>query len=416
MHRLLCVLALVSLAGCSLTTAPLPDRSGPLTFNVSFVDDPGGADAAAPLPFDVDGASHRISIEAIGYDRQVLSDFTSTVSIKATPAILMSAPFVVVENGVAEAEVTFARGYGAVRIWVSDEGTDESPGSYATGVSPVVHYDAPTVREVQETSATTTSPMDHMYVHIRGWDEAHPDPRDLRVTAVTNDGFYVTDLSDPWGTYNSLFAFSFSRPDGIEPGMRLERLSGIIEEFLGFTEMAFPDWVVADQNVVPEIQELDPTIVCDSPQMEGWESSVVKVWALESDFGGFGDCEDYNQFGQWPARLLDKKTLEPIVCGGGDARLNIVNINTVPSFTFDECADFDRPDDRFLNHLTGILRHNEFASPSWILEVRDCMDFPPEERPADCVDQLQLPLSGPRKSPQPFYRDIPECEGHPTTR
>ena len=413
--RALLLLVLPLLTACPYAT-PAPDRSGPLSFTVTFLDDPGGTDPAAPLPFDTEGATHQVSIEAIGYDRQVLTDFTATVAIKATPAILLSAPFVVVENGRAEADVTFSRGFGQLRVWVSDEGTDESPGSYATGVTRVVHYDHPTVREVQETPQTTTSPMEQMYVHIRGWDETHPDPRDLRVTSVTNDGFYVTDVSDPDGAYNSLFAFSFSRPDGIEAGMRLERLSGIIEEFLGFTEMAFPDWVVAGAGDVPPIRELDPTIVCDSPQMEGWESSVVTVRALQSDFGGFGDCEDYNEYGQWPAILLDEKTLDPVSCGGGDARLNIVNINTVPSYTFDECANFDRPDDRYLSSLTGILRHNEFASPSWILEVRDCMDFPIEERPVDCVDQLRLPLSGPRKGPQPYYRDIPECEGHLTSR
>ena len=413
--RIIAPIALSLLIGCSAAT-PAPDRTGPLSFRVTFVDAPGGSDPAAPLPFDVDGTTYRVAIEAVGYDRLLMEDFTSTVALKATPAQLLSAPFVLVENGRAQADVTIARGLGQVRIWVSDEGTNESPGSYATGVSDVVHYEHPTIREVQETPNTTTSPMERSYVHIRGWDPEHPDSRDMRVTSVTNDGFYVTDLSDPPGTYNSLFAFSFSRPDGLEQGMRLERLSGKIEEFLGFTEMAFPDWVVAEADEVPAIELLDPSMVCDSPAMEAWESSVVTVVALESDFGGLGDCEDYNEYGQWPARLLDAKTLDPVQCGDSDARINVVNINTVPSYTFDECAEFDRPDDRYLSSLTGILRHNQYASPSWILEVRSCMDFPPELRPADCEAQLRLPLSGPRKAPQFLYRDIPECEGHLTSR
>ena len=413
MRLFLPLLLLAVLTGCPVQT-PAPDRSGPLTFTVTFVDDPGGADLEAPLPFDVDGTELRVSIEAIGYDREVMEDFTATIALKATPAQLLSAPFVLVENGRANATVTIARGFGAVRLWASDEGTDESPGSFATGVSRAIHYDLPTVREAQETTATTTSPMQDSYIHIRGWDAEHPDPRDLRVTAVTNDGFYVTDLSDPSGSYNSLFAFSFSRPDGIEEGMRLERLSGIIEEFLGFTELAFPDWEVAEALEVPPIEILDPSIVCDSPAMEAWESSIVTVEHIVSDFGG-QDCLDYEQYGQWPAEFVDKKTLEPLECGGGSARINVVNINTVPGYTFD-CDGLGRPDDRYLRYLTGILRHNEFASPSWILEVRDCMDFPPEERPVDCVDQLRLPLTGPRKAPQPHYRDIPTCEGHPTSR
>ncbi|MCO4771956.1 MAG: hypothetical protein KDA24_18135 [Deltaproteobacteria bacterium] len=413
--RLAPLFALVALlSGCADQTV-ITDHSGPLALRVTFPSSPGGETEETALPFAVDDFEVNIRVEALGYDKEPMTDWSGIVSIRATPAQLLSAPFVTVTNGVADATVTLTRGYGQVRIWASDEGTDETPGSFATGVAPTLHFRFPTIAQVQETESTITSLMEHTYVHIRGWDLDLPDPRDMRVTAVTNDGFYVTDLSEPFGSYNSMFAFTFSRPEGIEKGMRLARLSGIVEEFLGFTEMGFPDWEVVDAPGEPEPPILASDIVCDSPEMEKWESTVVTVGALESDFRGGGECADYVEFGQWPALLLDRRGY-PVQCAGGDARISVVNINTVPSFSFPECENFSPPATRELSSLTGILRHNRYASPSWILDVRDCRDFPESARPADCEQQLANPLSGPRKAPQWAYRDIPACEGHLTHR
>jgi hypothetical protein len=410
MTRRLPLLALASLLGCTPTTES-PDRSGPLGFRVTFPDPPGGESAQTQLPFTAEAFSVDVAIEAIGYDREVMEDFTATIALKATPAQLLSTPFVLVQDGRASATVTMTRGFGQVRVWATDEGTDETPGSYATGVSPTIWFDYPTIAQVQASDSTVESPMEHTYAHMRGWDEAHADPRDMRVTAVTNDGFYVTDLNEPPGSYNSMFAFTFSRPEGVHEGMRLRRLSGIVEEFLGFTELGFPDWDIVDSLDEPEPADLPSGIACDSPEMEKWESSLVTVHNLMSDFRGGGECADYVEFGQWPALLNDRRGF-PVQCQGGDVRISVVNVNTVPSFAFPECANFSPPAVRTLSSLTGILRHNRNASPPWILEVRDCMDFPEEARPIDCEQQLTNPLSGPRVAPQWAYRDIPECEGH----
>lgn len=411
MRRLLPLLAL--LVACA-PAAPEVDRSGPLSFQVTLVGENPGSDADAPAAFATDSVQVQIEVTALGYDKEPL-DWSGTLAVKATPAQLLSPPEVVVQSLPTTIPVTFTRGFGPVRIWVSDEGSDDTPGSYATGVTEAMHFRYPTVSEVQASDSTVESPMEQTYSHIRGWDEEHDDPRDLRVTAITNDGFYATDLSEPFGSYNSMFAFTFSRPDGLELGDRLERLSGIVEEFLGFTELGFPEWVVVDRPGAPAPPELPPEIVCDSDEMEKWESTVVTVPTLVSDFRGGGSCADYNEFGQWPAMFVDRKG-DPIQCGSEDARVNVVNINTVPSFDFPECASFSPPAERRLAYLTGILRHNRYASPPWIIEVRNCLDFPPEARPADCVQQIELPLSGPRKNPQWLYRDIPDCVGHPSHR
>lgn len=416
MNRLALLLSLVPLAGCWVQ-AEEPDRSGPLTFEVTITDGPGGERAEDALSFSTEEVEVGIAVRAIGYDRELMTDYTATVALKATPAQLLSTPYLLVEDGVGATTVTLTRGFGSVRIWATDEGTPETPGSYATGVTPAIHFHYPTIAEVQASDSTVESPMEHTYAHIRGWEPDEDDPRDMRVTAVTNDGFYVTDLSEPYGSYNSMFAFTFSRPDGVEKGMRLKRLSGIVEEYLGFTELGFPDWEI-DHDFpleVPEPPLLPVDEVCDSDEMEKWESTVVTLGPLRSDFRGGGECADYLEFGQWPALLIDRNG-NPIQCGGSDARMTIVNINTVPSFAFPECENFSPPAVKTLPSLTGILRHNRYASPAWILDVRDCRDFPESARPADCLEQLANPLSGPRHAPQWAYRDIPACEGHLTHR
>ena len=414
MHRVL-LLLLAFVVGCEPAATDVPDHSGPMTMNVEFVNPPGGETEEAPLPFSVDEMEVRIRVQAIGYDREVDTSFSGPVVLKVAPGELESTPVVQLTNGEGTADITISRAFGRARIWASDEGTDEEPGSYATGVSPIVHFDYPTCSQVQTSDSVIESPLEGAYVTIRGWDETHSDPRDLRVTAVTNDGFYVTDLNEPFGAYNSMFAFSFSRPDGIEVGMRLKSLSGIVEEFLGFTELAFPEWVVESQMDEPEVPLLPREIACDSPEMEKWESQVVTVVGVRSDFRTASDCNDYLEFGQWPAVMLDRRGY-PVQCDGNDARINVVNANTVPSFGFPACESFSPPEEKELRYLTGILRHTRFASPPWILEVRNCLDFPEESRPADCVQQLANPLSGPRKAPQWAYRDIPACEGHLTHR
>ena len=150
---------------------------------------------------------------------------------------------------------------------------------------------------------------------------------------------------------------------------------------------------------------LDPWIVCDDREMEAYEASVVRIEGLVSDFVRASDCQDYIEFGQWPVRLAGS-------CGGGDARMSVVNINTVPSFRFD-CEGGAPPPPVELDYLVGVLRHTAPADPPWIVDVRSCLDFPEEHRPADCAELMERPLSGPRHAPHEYYRDIATCEGVP---
>ncbi len=409
MRALLPSLIVVALVGC-VTVHEHPDADAPLTLAVTFEEEPEGLDPANPAAFSHEPREYLVRVEVLDADRRVIPDYEGLLTIKATPGELLTAPNVAVDQGVFTGRIEVARAYDELRIWFSDEGTDAEPGSFATGVSPAIHIDLPTITDVQTSDSVVESHFEHEYVPIKGWDGT-PTQRDMVVTTVSNDGFYVTDRTGGPGTYNSLFVFSFSRPDGIVVGDRLSKLSGIVSEFLGYTELGFPTWKVADRNnVVDEPYLLDPTIVCDSPEMEKWEASVVRLEGLRSDFSSGSDCLDYAEHAQWPA------VLEGFECGNQPARISVVNENTVPSFNFPPCSLSDPPGDEHdvqVDYLVGVLRHLRFASPPWILEVRSCLDFPPEHRPADCEQLLMRPPSGPRIAPARYYRDLVTCEGVP---
>ena len=418
------LLATLLLSAC-WTVEPV-ERSGPLYFDVEFTEEPAGIDPEAPAPFSTDPVTYRVRVTAMGPDRQPMTDWDGVLAIRATPGQLRSSESLPVTGGVLEATVQVALAFDQLRIWFSDEGDGAQDGSFAAGVAPVVYLDKPTIAHVQEPQGGgDESPLTHSYVPLRGFD----DGRELIVTTVVNDGFFVTDFSDPAGSWNSMFAFSFSRPDGLAVGDRLSLLSGIISEFIGFTEMQFPSWEVesSGHEQGDTVFDLDPTIVCNDYDMERWEAAPVQLTQVVPDFRYASDCADYFDYGQWPARIVDAQ------CGGGDARVSVVNVNTVPSYSFvQECessvlVNENMSAERILEFtgagsfeegygfttLRGVVRHTAPADPPWIIDVRNCMDFPPERRPEDCGQLLERPTSGPRKAPEMYYRDLQTCHGVP---
>ncbi len=403
------------LAGC---WAPdTVQRDGPLYFEVEFTQEPQGLDADAPAAFSTDPTSYNVHVQAIGPDHEPM-DWDGMLAVRATPGDLRSSESLPMTGGTLDATVQVALAFDHLRIWFSDEGDGDQEGSYAAGVAPLVHVTKPTVAQLQEpVGAGDASPLTHSYVPIA----AHAEGREMIVTTITNDGFYVTDFSDPEGTFNSLFAFSFSRPDGLQVGDRIELLAGIISEFIGFTEMQFPTWVVESSGHAEgdTVYPLDPTIVCNDFEMEAWEAAPVELVEVVPDFRYANDCADYFEYGQWPARIVGEQ------CSGSNARVSVVNINTVPSFGFeDECnnqilVNPDNPniedfDSKYrFEYLRGVIRHTAPADPPWIIDVRNCLDFPPDRRPDDCGQLLERPMSGPRKAPQVHYRDLQTCHGVP---
>ena len=117
----------------------------------------------------------------------------------------------------------------------------EAPVTQATGVSPVLWFDAPDIRSVQYSPSIIHSALEGEDVTV--------SVGDLVVTSVTNSGLYLSDLQfhravvdgNP-GFYNSIFLFTWSTPEGIVQGDILCRFGGGVVEFQGNTQITFPSY------------------------------------------------------------------------------------------------------------------------------------------------------------------------------
>ena len=169
MRALLLLLAL-GLSAC--TTVVASDDEGPLSFRVTLTGDPAGLDPASPLPFSTDGRDIGLRIEAVARDGSVLTDFAEPLTVHLTPGDLLTPERIGEpsewEAGVLETTIRSARAYRKFTVWVSHEGTDESPGTYATGAAPPLYIDLPTIAQVQQTDDPTSSDFERKYVPVKG--------------------------------------------------------------------------------------------------------------------------------------------------------------------------------------------------------------------------------------------------------
>jgi hypothetical protein len=320
------------------------------------------------------------------------------------------------------------------------DGNDDSEenGTGAAGVSVPLWIRNPSLAELQ--GFATKSPFTGETVTV--------DVGDMVVTRVTNDGMYVTDLADAAGKgYNHLFVFNFNTPTSVpvceadegeslscagdQPVVlracdRLTKVSGIISEFYGFTEMNFPSWTLHlwDEAVdgpcaVPEPFPLTADVLNGkgSVSMEALEAALVRVTDVDlpdpdkdlvnCDFNGDGAvsfrdydtntcdaecaCDEkcdadplclettqYAMYDQWPARV-------------GGIKLWISSGNSVPSFDPLDAAAVPR----HMKAITGTLRNLSFLRPkAWILEPRCIDDLVGSGTPLPSTEACVRPRTG----------------------
>lgn len=255
--------------------------------------------------------------------------------------------------GVAEANVTVLAVHSDTRVWVVDDIPDGSgrnrparsePVTHSVGVSPNLYFDHPTLAAAnaippQGDNTESFYPGDFVSMSRIGdvWDETckrlprAPTKRDLIVTAITSNGFFVTDLAEAPaspGNFGHLFVFNFSYPEDLQPGDRISHLQGTLLDFSGNTQLGFPVWkkdlCPPDFETLARLETHAPAIdtaICtkgSSPQiseqscgysssnfaMESLESALVKLptialpdlW-VRCDFDGNGEASNYMQVG-----------------------------------------------------------------------------------------------------------------------
>ncbi len=164
--------------------------------------------------------------------------------------------------------------YGSTSIWLDE------PKSHATGASPTIYFRNPFIAEVQTPpdltapNATFCSPFNNKFIII---DHAQNGGQ-LVVSSVYSSAFVVTDTGA--STFNSIYVFAFGKPPPyIVPGKVITQLSGNMSKFVGFTELNFPLFTVADRSVplapVPAPIVLAPGDLTNVGKLLGADAGLV---------------------------------------------------------------------------------------------------------------------------------------------
>jgi len=438
-------------ASASCTASKPIDVGGPrLDVEILAVNGAEPPTLDAPLPANIGTTTEVWEIEVFATDPTGdLADFDGLLRVSVQPGAVVRVQRddgeslgrnLRLENGTARALVEVTAVYGDARIWVEDLGytpakpgstprcangknddpdddvlTDfpndpgcafadddtEEGGSFAAAVSDGVHYELPSVRDIQGAGSRTPFPFESIEVNASGEHE-------LIVTRISKDGFYVTDLADQANGYNHLFAFNFSTPRGMRVCDRVTYLAGTVSEFFGFTGLNFPSYDVIplfkgeeDKCKVPPAAVLDAATIDDPNAMEKFEAGLVRVEGYHvasflgpelatnnvfaqnksnCDFNGdgrvdFGNdaeascgdaCSRDPECSEWTA-YLSRGNYKVAKTGDGAASVIIVQTDGAPEFN----PLAHRGEN--LTAVTGTLKNFSGGSLNWTIEAR-CPD------------------------------------------
>jgi hypothetical protein len=209
------------------------------------------------------------------------------------------------DGKVEAAKIYIAQTFGESYIWVEDNGDGHSPdqygpcnneldddgdgfidqadpnctspddpreekASYATGLSPALHFENPRIWHLQYTDQVSTSPLAGQNVFV--------EKGAMVVTNIIANGFFVTDMDDQHhplddegtpGYYNAFFFYTFNKPEGIGYGDLLCSFTGGVVEYEGNTQMTFPSYEGAVKSEGPKRacknREIDVTLKVPDP-------------------------------------------------------------------------------------------------------------------------------------------------------
>lgn len=392
-----------ALFGCTQTvTSTLTDKM--YFLEVSITD---AVESETPLPFSAEPIERSLSIRTLDGNGDPFP-YTGDLKVTVRPGNLSADqdPWISVENGEivsGEETIRFKAAFGPTRIWLSDEGdkdqTSEREPTFATGVSEVINFAFPTIAEFNKTTDSNDEPYiqnttNHL---VSKFTEVNLANRDVIATVVSPNGFWVTDVEDynnsEDGGFSSLYVYTFSKPTGVQVGSRITKLTGGNQEYLGSTQLSFPEYEV-DENLaldlVPEPKTLTSAQVCatsnrdyDNHRMESFESALVRIESATIAFNGNADeIADYLEYGQWPVTISD-----------GNSPCTMYIDSSALSFGFDPVA-LDGTD---IGPVYGVL--NQIWS-KWIIILTDDDSISSEFATDDVARRPRLPARPTARHPR----------------
>ena len=267
-----------------------------------------------PLPFSPIPCTESEDTSCITFSVQTLDKngdpypFNGNLKIKIRPGRLASNfdPFIKVEDGLWSGEIHYEAAFGPTRIWFTDEGdkdiTTEREPTFATGVSETIEYMIPTITEINNIEDNEINQLLGEFTEVRVED------REVIATVIGTNGFWATDYTDAEnGNYASMYVYTFSKPAYVRKGYRLTKLTGGNQEYLGTTQLSFPDYTAIDEgHIVPDPFVLTDDELCDEDTMEKYESAVVRVENVQIPSTFTSSSEEYLEYleyGQWPVTI-----------------------------------------------------------------------------------------------------------------
>ncbi len=457
MKRIILPLLLLSVFAC---TEKVYLHRDVISFSVTFATEPAcGTSFANRCAFSLaeDAFTVRLRVEALNEFRQVATGFNHSIIISTTPGgmFIPGGPgvkllpdnrrvlIVTMNQGVWEGDVTFRCAFGEARILAEDMGYEPSPnaataacaniypsrgcfapdddnpnpGSGAIGASDALHFFNPRLRDIQhpwdESLITNNSrdrdasPLEGFRVTVdgdpfTGNPDCAPDERRLVVTAISLNGFNVTDVCSPgYPDYAHMYVYNFNTPEDLSRGDCLVWLQGAVAEFQGFTELKNPLWEV-DRckpgdgfctvgqpkcvSQVPDPITITPDMLGSLVGMERIESALVEVTDVVSSHE-FRVC-DANGDGVIDYNIPQERTCK-FNCGDevgcvvkedydiyftwtvdtGGREVGVVTKGLVP-FDPEAAENLGRP----IHKVRGLLKHLNFGAPAWIILPRDARD------------------------------------------
>lgn len=355
MHHCRAFLGLVIACGCQVT---IEREQGtlPLSFKVETREETGTDES--PLPYTTGIRQFTLDVQAIDFQGESADWFDGEVFLDLAPrgrlANGQARSFMLTKGRAEGVTVQVQKIHGTSNIWVEDRGTEQKPGSYATGLSPAIHVQHPTLYDVSQTENIESSSLNGDFVQI------NTTGRRLVATGIAIDGFYIVDIDEPTDSFNAIFARTFSRPRGVEVGDIVSALIGTVEDFYGFTQLSFPSYKIDGKVDSVSVYQLDLDTVDDDLAMEKLESRLVEVRDVTVCPLG----ESYSRFGQWVV-LLDENGN----CSSGAGGITVVSALSAAMFTPEDWVG------KVLTRITGNLRYHAAATPSWILTTRSDADI-----------------------------------------
>ena len=134
----------------------------------------------------------------------------------------------------------------------------ETGGTYSQGSTSPIFFSLPRIADARglvcsggacSGGGVTPYPKEPITLDTGYHEQPKGAPRfdfDTVVTRISASGFYITDIRDNRGGFNSLFVFNFSAPPQMRVCDRIKTFAGTAAEFFGFTQASYPTWTLEE--------------------------------------------------------------------------------------------------------------------------------------------------------------------------